>query len=101
MHKKLVQKLDSPFKQEVYDGLSAYPKFLSSKYIYDKAGDKLFQDIMNMPEYYLTDTEFSILESYKEQLATLFASDAKTVSFDRNGRWRRQKDKDSSTSFYG
>ncbi len=77
MHKKLVQKLDSPFKQEVYDGLSAYPKFLSSKYIYDKAGDKLFQDIMNMPEYYLTDTEFSILESYKEQLATLFASDAK------------------------
>lgn len=74
MHKKLVQKLDSPFKQEVYEGLSANPKFLSSKYIYDKAGDQLFQDIMNMPEYYLTDTEFSILEKYKTQLATLFSN---------------------------
>ncbi len=77
MHKNIAQKLDSQFKQEVYEGLTAYPKFLSSKYIYDKTGDKLFQDIMNLPEYYLTDTEFSILETYKEQLATLFANDDK------------------------
>lgn len=77
MHKKLATKLDSPFKQEVYEGLTADPKFLSSKYIYDKAGDKLFQDIMNMPEYYLTNTEFSILEEYKKQLAGLFSKDSK------------------------
>ncbi len=77
MHKKLVQNQDSQFKQEVYQGLTSYPKFLSSKYIYDKAGDLLFQDIMNMPEYYLTDTEFAILEQYKEQLAHLFSKDNK------------------------
>lgn len=77
MHKNLAQKLDTPFQSEVYEGLTAYPKFLSSKYIYDKAGDKLFQDIMNMPEYYLTDTEFNILETYKEQLARLFANGEK------------------------
>jgi dimethylhistidine N-methyltransferase len=74
MHKKLAQKLDSQFKQEVHDGLTAYPKFLSSKYIYDKAGDKLFQDIMNMPEYYLTDTEFNILETYKVELSKFFSN---------------------------
>lgn len=74
MQKELTQKLDTQFKQEVYDGLTAYPKFLSSKYIYDKAGDKLFQDIMKMPEYYLTDTEFNILETYKGQLATIFSN---------------------------
>lgn len=77
MHKNLAQKLDTPFQREVYEGLTAYPKFLSSKYIYDKAGDKLFQDIMSMPEYYLTDTEFNILETYKEQLARLFANGEK------------------------
>lgn len=77
MYKNLVQKLDSPFKQEIYEGLTAYPKYLSSKYIYDKAGDELFQEIMNMPEYYLTDAEFSILEAYKEQLASLFSNGKK------------------------
>lgn len=77
MHKNLAEKLDSPFKQEIYEGLTAYPKFLSSKYIYDKAGDELFQEIMNMPEYYLTGAEFSILEAYKEQLATLFSNSEK------------------------
>lgn len=73
MHTKEAQKLDTQFKQEVYDGLTAYPKFLSSKYIYDKAGDKLFQAIMNLPEYYLTDAEFDILDTHKRQLAGLFS----------------------------
>lgn len=77
MHKTLAQNLDTQFKQEVFDGLTAYPKYLSSKYIYDKAGDKLFQDIMKMPEYYLTDAEFSILETYKGQLASLFSNGEK------------------------
>ena len=75
MHKKLAHKLDTQFKQEVYQGLTSYPKFLSSKYIYDKAGDALFQDIMNMPEYYITNTESSILKAYKEQLAQHFSND--------------------------
>ena len=78
MHKKLAHKLDTQLKQEVHQGLTAYPKFLSSKFIYDKAGDKLFQDIMNMPEYYLTNTEFRILEQYKEQLAQHFSNAKKS-----------------------
>lgn len=60
------------FEEDVYNGLSATPKFLSSKYFYDVKGDRLFQDIMKMPEYYLTDSEFSILENYKEEIASLF-----------------------------
>ncbi|MDO1512093.1 L-histidine N(alpha)-methyltransferase [Maribacter confluentis] len=73
MHKQLAISLDTPFKQEVFEGLTSYPKFLSSKYIYDKAGDKLFQDIMNMPEYYLTNTEYAIIEQHKIQLAHMFS----------------------------
>lgn len=66
------QKLDTSFKKEVYAGLTSELKYLSSKYIYDKKGDKLFQDIMAMPSYYLTDCEFEIFSLHKSEIATLF-----------------------------
>ncbi|NNL02040.1 MAG: L-histidine N(alpha)-methyltransferase, partial [Eudoraea sp.] len=42
----------SQFHKDVYTGLTDFPKHLSSKYFYDAKGDKLFQEIMDMPEYY-------------------------------------------------
>lgn len=64
--------LQTPFRKEVFEGLSAFPKYLSSKYFYDKKGDSLFQDIMAMPEYYLTGCEFQILSSYTKIIGELF-----------------------------
>ncbi len=63
------------FEEEVYQGLTGFPKHLSSKYFYDAQGDKLFQDIMNMPEYYLTDSEFEILDTHKGRIAQWFSSE--------------------------
>ncbi|NKI25629.1 L-histidine N(alpha)-methyltransferase [Arenibacter sp. 6A1] len=71
--------LDTPFKQDVYNGLTAFPKHLSSKYFYDANGDKIFQAIMNLPEYYLTNSEFSIVQENKEKICVLFAEN--TPSF--------------------
>lgn len=62
----------SAFEEDVYLGLTSYPKYLLSKYIYDKKGDKLFQDIMNMPEYYLTNSEYSILHKHSAEIAEKF-----------------------------
>lgn len=59
---------DSAFAQEIHNGLSKDPKTLPSKYFYDEVGDKLFQDIMAMPEYYLTRTELEILEANKTNI---------------------------------
>ncbi|MDC6365769.1 MULTISPECIES: L-histidine N(alpha)-methyltransferase [Flavobacteriaceae] len=73
MQDKNIPTFTSVFEQEVYEGLTAYPKYLSSKYFYDEVGDKLFQDIMAMPEYYLTDCEFNILQKHKEDIVQLFA----------------------------
>ncbi len=70
----------SVFEQEVYEGLTAHPKYLSSKYFYDEVGDKLFQDIMAMPEYYLTDCEFNILETHKTEIVDLFSADGEPFS---------------------
>jgi dimethylhistidine N-methyltransferase len=61
------------FVIDVEEGLSSNPKFLSSKYFYDERGDKLFQEIMELEEYYLTRSEFEILNKYKDQLLEYFA----------------------------
>lgn len=60
------------FEKEVYEGLTAFPKRLSSKWFYDKKGDKLFQKIMELPEYYLTSCEYNIIEKHQEEIAKLF-----------------------------
>jgi len=64
--------LDTTFKKEVYEGLSSSPKYLSSKFIYDKAGDALFQDIMALPDYYLTGCELEILKTHTQDIAAIF-----------------------------
>ncbi len=60
------------FKKEVTAGLTSFPKYLSSKYFYDKTGDKLFQDIMAMPSYYLTGCEFEIISKNTFTIGELF-----------------------------
>ncbi len=49
------------FLQDVLKGLHSSPKYLDSKYFYDKKGDALFQKIMSSDEYYLTNSEMEIL----------------------------------------
>ena len=48
----------------VREGLSATPKRLPSWLLYDEIGSELFEQITELPEYYLTRTERSILEMY-------------------------------------
>lgn len=68
------------FAADVSAGLSAEPKFLSSKYFYDDEGSRLFQEIMNLPEYYLTRAE---LEIFQTQVAEIYlAFTAQTSAFD-------------------
>lgn len=67
---------ETAFAEDTYKGLTNYPKYLLSKYIYDKKGDKLFQQIMEMPEYYLTSCELDILKLNTEAIAKSFSSDS-------------------------
>jgi len=59
----------SDFEKDIIEGLTSFPKSLSSKYFYDKKGDKLFQDIMAMPTYYLTNSEYEIISLQKEEIS--------------------------------
>jgi len=53
---------------EVREGLSASPKWLPSKLFYDQIGSALFEQITQLPEYYLTRTERSIFERYAGEI---------------------------------
>lgn len=57
----------------VASGLSGEPKTLPSWLMYDETGDKLFQAIMRIPEYYPTRCEYEILQTYKNELLNYFS----------------------------
>jgi L-histidine N-alpha-methyltransferase len=59
------------FALDVLIGLSQKPKFLPSKYFYDEEGSKLFQQITELPEYYLTQCESEIFQNKKGAIAGL------------------------------
>ncbi len=48
--------------RDVREGLSKATKQLSPKYFYDERGSELFEEITQLPEYYLTRAERSLLE---------------------------------------
>jgi L-histidine Nalpha-methyltransferase len=48
---------------EVHAGLSRPQKELSPKFFYDEWGSRLFEEITQLPEYYLTRTERALLET--------------------------------------
>lgn len=50
------------FRLAVLDGLSASPRAIPAKFLYDARGSALFDDICELPEYYLTRTETAILK---------------------------------------
>jgi L-histidine Nalpha-methyltransferase len=57
------------FLQDVLKGLQSSPKYLDSKYFYDKKGDELFQKIMTSDEYYLTNSELEIFSEQTVKIA--------------------------------
>ena len=80
MQDKIISTIHSTFAEDVYKGLTDFPKHLSSKYFYDERGDRLFQDIMQMPEYYLTNREFEILSGHKKEIVELFAGGTDSIN---------------------
>jgi L-histidine N-alpha-methyltransferase len=52
----------------VYEGLLSRPKWLPSWLFYDAAGSRLFDQITELPEYYLTRTERGILAAHADEI---------------------------------
>lgn len=66
---------------DVLDGLSRDRKHLPCKWLYDKRGSELFEDITVLPEYYLTRTETRILRDSMPAMAQQIGRDAVLVEY--------------------
>ena len=56
------------FADDVRRGLSANPKHLFPKYLYDELGSQLFKAICHVDEYYLTRAEDEILAQHANEI---------------------------------
>ncbi len=64
---------------EMLEGLKSRNKKIFSKFFYDAEGSRIFQQIMGMPEYYLTGCEAEIFETYKRRIGAMFCSQCLSV----------------------
>jgi L-histidine N-alpha-methyltransferase len=70
---KLPAIASSPIAMEVFSGLSERPKTLSPWLFYDQAGSRLFEEITELPEYYVTRTERQILAQHADEIVAAAA----------------------------
>lgn len=69
------------FMQDMQAALSQSPKSISPKYFYDEAGSVLFDRICELPEYYPTRTELSILHKHAADMAQCMGAHADIIEF--------------------
>lgn len=65
----------------VLAGLHATPKQLPCKLLYDERGSELFERICELPEYYPTRTELSIMRDHVEEMAEAIGPDVLLIEF--------------------
>lgn len=68
-------------RSEILAGLTAPQKRISPKYFYDQRGSELFDQICNLPEYYPTRTELSIMDEHLDEIAKLVGPRAAVIEF--------------------
>jgi len=65
--------------EEVLRGLALPSKNIPSLYFYDQRGSELFDAITELPEYYPTRTEISILETHGAEMAAALGPDVRLI----------------------
>ena len=68
-------------RAEVVRGLSVSPKTLPPKLFYDAAGARLFEQICELDEYYLTRAELSILRAHADDIARIAGPDCSVIEY--------------------
>src|SRR5260370_6320369 len=69
------------FREAVLAGLARTPRAIPAKFLYDARGSALFDQICELPEYYLTRTETGILRQCVGELAVLAGPGCALVEF--------------------
>jgi L-histidine Nalpha-methyltransferase len=78
-HPNVALAAPSRITHEVLQGLRKIPKELSPVWFYDETGSNLFERICELPEYYLTRTELSIMREHAAEIADEIGSGAAVI----------------------
>ncbi|MBZ0265942.1 L-histidine N(alpha)-methyltransferase [bacterium] len=70
----IISEISKQFLDDVHTGLRATPKWMPSKYFYDKRGSEIFEQICELDEYYVTRTEKQIMEDNIEEISARIGS---------------------------
>ncbi|WP_214407216.1 L-histidine N(alpha)-methyltransferase [Pseudonocardia lacus] len=66
---------DAALRADALAGLTATPKWLPPKWFYDARGSELFERITELPEYYPTRTERTLLDRSADEIAAVSGAD--------------------------
>src|SRR3954468_21422388 len=76
-----VTEVDPAFWYDVRRGLSAKPRSIPARWLYDRSGSELFEAITALPEYYQTRTERAILSIAAAEVASVTGDGRVIVEF--------------------
>ena len=71
----------SVFLADALEGLTASPPSLPSKYFYDETGSRLFDQICDLDEYYLTRVETEIMERHAGDMAAHIGTGTRLIEY--------------------
>ena len=69
------------FSADMLKALASRPRYLSPKHFYDEQGSSLFDQICELPEYYPTRAELSLLKLHAQEIAEFLGKDVEIVEF--------------------
>jgi dimethylhistidine N-methyltransferase len=78
---KTLEKIDPAFRADVLNGLAEPIPAIPARWLYDRRGSELFDEITRLPEYYPTRTETALLEDKIEEMARLIPGGTAVVEF--------------------
>jgi dimethylhistidine N-methyltransferase len=78
---KISDEVDPQFRADVLAGLKQYIPSVPARWLYDRRGSELFDDITRLPSYYPTRTEAALLKRIAPELATAVRPGSAVVEF--------------------
>jgi dimethylhistidine N-methyltransferase len=78
---KTLEKVDPAFRADVLNGLAEPIPAIPARWLYDRRGSELFDEITRLPSYYPTRTETALLEARMPEIAGLLGPACAIVEF--------------------
>jgi len=72
---------DPAFRADVLAGLAAPIPAVPARWLYDRRGSELFEEITRLPEYYPTRTETALLERHSGEIAARLGTGEAVIEF--------------------